>query len=299
MSQFDLDEAQTLARIIDSAWGLDKDKPPIEYLPERFLVNARNGLIFVSTISNTTKIDAVDYQSLTQDARVAVRISARYREDLYRWREEVRRILYEFRRPGRMKGIIGSNTYLEVTATRNDTDLSGWYATIFDVRLIGYCIPIESSGTIDPSTPTPVPNVRHADSFEWAGNVNYKKGSLCTKDGSLYLAMDANSGKEPPAEPWKLISADAAQEKITLFKVTLPAGEWKDGKYTAFHVGFKGGDEYKTEVYWSEDNFEDCISSGILLDSVTKNRGVFSQTKPLLNSVTLDVEVYKTMQVTE
>lgn len=268
MSQFDLDEAQTLARIIDSAWGLDKDKPPIEYLPERFLVNARNGLIFVSTISNTTKIDAVDYQSLTQDARVAVRISARYREDLYRWREEVRRILYEFRRPGRMKGIIGSNTYLEVTATRNDTDLSGWYATIFDVRLIGYCIPIESSGTVDPSTPTPVPNVRHADSFEWAGNVNYK-------------------------------TADAAQEKITLFKVTLPAGEWKDGKYTAFHVGFKGGDEYKTEVYWSEDNFEDCISSGILLDSVTKNRGIFTQTKPLLNSVTLDVEVYKTMQVTE
>lgn len=298
MTQFDLDEAQTLARIIDAAWGLDRDKPPIEYLPERFAVNARNGLIYVQTISNNTKIDAVDYQSLTQDAHVSIRISARFREDLYRWREEVRRIVLMFRRPGRLKGIIGNNTYLELTSTRNATDLSGWYATVFDIRMVGYCIPIDGDG-IDPTSPIVIPTKKTTTSFTWESNIAYPEGSMVVKDGSLYLAMAGNSGIEPPVEPWKLISADAAQSRIRTFSVFLPAGDWNGEPYTVNHLGFKGDAEYRTEVIWSDASFDDCIEAGITLTTVEDGKGTFTQTKPLINSVELYLDIYQITKVME
>lgn len=298
MSQFDLDEAQTLARIIDASWGLDKDKPPIEYLPERFAVNARNGLIYVQTISNNTKIDAVDYQSLTQDAHVSIRISARFREDLYRWREEVRRIILMFRRPGRLKGIIGNNTYMELTGTRNSTDLSGWYATVFEIRMVGYCIPIDGDG-LNPGTPTIPPAEKSSSSFKWDKNTSYPEGSMTVKDGRLYLALESNKGEEPPSDKWKLLSADESQERITTFSVFLPAGEWDDDRYTVKHRGFKGSPEYRTEVIWSDRSFDDCIDAGVCLESVEDGRGTFSITKPLINSVELYIDVYKTYEVLE
>lgn len=296
MSQFDLDEAQTLARIIDASWGLDKDKPPIEYLPERFAVNARNGLIYVQTISNSTRIDAVDYQSLTQDAHVSVRISARFREDLYRWREEVRRIILMFRRPGRLKGIIGNNTYMELTSTRNSTDLSGWYATVFDIRMVGYCIPIDGDGV---STGIPIipPAEKSTSSFKWDANSTYSEGSIAVKDGRLYLALQGSKGEAPPSDKWKLLSADESQERISSFSIFLPAGDWDERRCTIRHRGFKGSPEYRTEVIWPDRSFDDCINAGVCLESVEDGSGVFSQTNVLKNMAELYIDVYKTHEV--
>jgi hypothetical protein len=143
----DYDDAELVYNLIKDQWSLDAwDMPEIRFEPEAMMVNARNGFIYISSMSQSTQIASIDYESISQTGYVSVRLSSRFREDHFRWRNEIWRILMANRRLGRPDGRLGNYTFLEVTRSHRLTDLSGWYVTVFDVRLTGYCIPIDSTG---------------------------------------------------------------------------------------------------------------------------------------------------------
>lgn len=142
----DRDDAELIYNLIQEEWSLSHDRPEIRFKPEGLMINARNGVIFISSSSEMYKVSTVDYSTLDKTGYVSIRLSSRFWEDHYRWRTEIWRILMENRRLGRMDGRLGDYTFLEVTKTHKMTDLSGWYVTVFEVRLTGYCVPIDSSG---------------------------------------------------------------------------------------------------------------------------------------------------------
>jgi hypothetical protein len=142
----DYDDAELICNILQREWSLKHDRPEISFEPERLMMSARTGAVFVSNSSQSTSISSVDYATLDKIGYVSIRLSSRFREDHFRWRNEIWRILMDNRRPGRISGKLGDYTHLEVTKTHRMTDLSGWYVTVFEVRLIGYCVPIDSSG---------------------------------------------------------------------------------------------------------------------------------------------------------
>lgn len=143
----DFDDAELIYNLLVDQWSLDPwDTPEIRYEPEAMMVNARNGLIFISSMSQSTSIASIDYGSVTQTGYVSIRLSSRFKTDHFRWRNEIWRILMANRRLGRPDGRLGNYTFMEVTRTNRLTDLSGWYVSVFDVRLTGYCIPIDSTG---------------------------------------------------------------------------------------------------------------------------------------------------------
>lgn len=143
---YDYDDAELIYNLINDQWSLGYDRPEIRFEPEALMVNARNGLIYINGTSQSNSIASIDYDSLNKTGNVSIRLSSRFREDHVRWRNELWRILMANRRPGRPDGRLGNYTYLEVTRTHRMSDLSGWYVTIFDVRLTGYCIPIDTTG---------------------------------------------------------------------------------------------------------------------------------------------------------
>ena len=143
----DYDDAELIYNLVKDQWSLDPwDMPEIRFEPEALMVNARNGLIYISSMSQTTQIASIDYGYVTQTGFVSVRLSSRFRVDHFRWRNEIWRILMASRRLGRPDGRLGNYTFLEVTRTHRMNDLSGWYVTVFDIRLTGNCIPIDTTG---------------------------------------------------------------------------------------------------------------------------------------------------------
>ena len=143
----DYDDAELIYNLIKDQWSLDPwDMPEIRFEPEALMVNARNGLVYIASMSQTTQIASTDYGYVTQTGFVSVRLSSRFRVDHFRWRNEIWRILMANRRLGRPDGRLGNYTFLEVTRTHRMNDLSGWYVTVFDIRLTGNCIPIDTTG---------------------------------------------------------------------------------------------------------------------------------------------------------
>lgn len=141
----DTDDARLITDLLSEQWSLE-DRPEIRYEPEAFIVDARNGLIYISSISQTARISSVDYASVSRTGTVSVRLSSRFREDHFRWRDEIWRILLANRRLGRRDGRLGNYTYLEVPRNNSMNDLSGWYVTTFEIRMTGYFVPLESTG---------------------------------------------------------------------------------------------------------------------------------------------------------
>lgn len=141
------DDVRMVTEILRRDWSIGLENPlNIEYEPEQMMVNGRIGNIYVYHVSRENSISTVDYRTLRRQSKVAVRVANRFRENHYAWCDEVYRILMANRRPGIGPCGLHNYTYLEVTSDRHFTDLSGWYVTTFDVKLIGYAVPLHSAG---------------------------------------------------------------------------------------------------------------------------------------------------------
>lgn len=146
------EDERIVCDLLKSQWSLGPSGPvPVfAYLPESFLMNAgRTGSVYVYPVSATEEPSSTDYSTVKRVAYVAVRLSNRGRDQHFAEAREVRRILAANRRLGQSrdgKGNLGWYTYLEVTGIRRATDLSGWYATTFEIRLTTYNLPFRSAG---------------------------------------------------------------------------------------------------------------------------------------------------------
>lgn len=132
-----------LCELLEQEWdtGLN-DKPTFTYQPESLMVNARLGTIHVERLTRTNGIDTSDYRTVRRNSYLSVKISCRFRETMLSWGEEFYRIIMENRRAPTIRPW----EFMEISAERPTPDLSGWYTTVFDIKLTRYCEPIRSHG---------------------------------------------------------------------------------------------------------------------------------------------------------
>ena len=144
-NKFYTDDAGLIANMLKEQWSLGPDyMPNVTYIPEEMAVNSRLGMIFVYRLTRQNRITTVDYRTYGRDSYVSIKISTRLRKDMFAFADEVYRILLANRRLGqdRMEGY----TYLEIQNDRELRDLSGYYTTTIDVRLVTYNKAIRSAG---------------------------------------------------------------------------------------------------------------------------------------------------------
>lgn len=133
MGKYFRDVPQMVAGWIKRDWSLGPQQTPnVEYIPEKFIMNARVGTIFVYPTYMSEDIASTNYDYVTRTARVSIKVSTRMRETHYSWVDEVYRILYVNRRRG-VKCMDGWE-FLEILSNRPMQDLSGWYTTTIDVK---------------------------------------------------------------------------------------------------------------------------------------------------------------------
>jgi hypothetical protein len=139
------DDCQLIYDLLQKDWNLDDDvKPTMSYQPEAYMMNARAGAIYIYPVSRQQTVSSTDYRTLQRTTMLGIKLSTRTRERQFSWGQEIYRILMANRRAGQ-DGLKGYS-YIEVLNDRQSTDLSGWYSTTFDVKLITYVLPIVSGG---------------------------------------------------------------------------------------------------------------------------------------------------------
>lgn len=139
------DDVQFIAKLLKDQWSLGPGhEAPIEFLPESFMMNGRQGSIYVYQIARTNRITTSDYRTYERRSEITIRVSNRFRDEHFRWAQEVYRILMEWRRAGIYK--LNGYSRIEVTSDHTDRDLSGYYASSISLSLINHAVPIESVG---------------------------------------------------------------------------------------------------------------------------------------------------------
>lgn len=144
-TEFFTDDAKLIYDLLNDNWSLNKDmRPTMAYVPEAYMMNAREGSIYVYPISRQNSITSMDYRTMGRTSMVGIKLSARVRERYFEWSQEVYRIMLANRRKG--FNDLNGYYYIEVMDDRQATDLTGWYSTTFDIKLTTYVKPIVSAG---------------------------------------------------------------------------------------------------------------------------------------------------------
>lgn len=139
------DDTALIAGLLKDNWSLGPGREPaIAYKPESYLVNSRYGNIYVYLTSRSSRISSTDYRTLQRNAHVGIRVSSRFRENHFDICEEVYRILLGARRAG--KDVLYPYTFLEIPAEHHSNDMTGWYMTTIDVKLVSYNTPLHRGG---------------------------------------------------------------------------------------------------------------------------------------------------------
>lgn len=143
--KFYTDDAELIQRLLRENWDLGIDEhPTIVWGRDSFMADARLGIIQVYQMTRSLSPASIDYRCLNRTSYVGVRVSNQNRERHYAWCDEVYRILMAFRRAG--PKMLNGMQFLEVINDKFQNDLSGWYTTTFDVRLVSYSKPVVSAG---------------------------------------------------------------------------------------------------------------------------------------------------------
>lgn len=139
------DDVGFIAKLLKDNWSLGPGhEAPIEYVPESFIMNARQGAIYVYQVSRTNRKSTSDYRTYERRSDMTIRISNRFREEHFLWAQEVYRILMEWRRAGIWK--LNGYSAIDVTSDHTDRDLSGFYTSNISIAMINFAVPIESIG---------------------------------------------------------------------------------------------------------------------------------------------------------
>lgn len=147
-TEFYPDDERMLAELLKDQWSLPIGyEPVIQYEPESYMVNAGVGSIYIYTTSTSPQINTTDYNAVGLTTYASFRVSARVREFHRMWCNEILRIIIANRRIG--KCVLGPYTYMEPLAIRKTNDLSGWYTTTIEARLVSHNTPIRSAGMGD------------------------------------------------------------------------------------------------------------------------------------------------------
>lgn len=140
------DDAKLIADILRRDWPTAPgvDPPQINYERESYMVNAREGAIFVEASSIPENIADSDYRTVTRNGRASVTVSCRFRDKMFDWGEKVCDILYGVRRAGWKE--LAPYTHLTIASRRLMNNASGWYSMVIELRLTGYHVPVDSDG---------------------------------------------------------------------------------------------------------------------------------------------------------
>lgn len=148
MGRYYRDVPQMVANWFKTQWSLGPQQTPnVEYIPEKFIMNARVGAIYVYPTYMNEDIASTNYDYVTRSARVSIKVSTRFRDTQYAWVDEVYRILYVNRRRGKI--CMDGWEFLEILSNRPTQDLSGWYTNTIDVKFTDNADYIESIGIGD------------------------------------------------------------------------------------------------------------------------------------------------------
>lgn len=139
------DDSRLFAEMLRDQWSLGPGEAPVvEYKPESYFIQSRIGSIYVYQLSMPLSISTVDYRTMQRLGYVSMRLSTRDRERHYVWGQELMRILLANRRSPVLRE--WGYTFYEITSVKQTPDLSGWYTSTIDVRLVCYNRPIRSDG---------------------------------------------------------------------------------------------------------------------------------------------------------
>jgi len=140
-------DAKLLCEIIKADWAIGLDNPlNIEFETEQQMVNSRVGNIFVYQVHRTNEIGTTDYRTLNRVSKLAIKVSTRFWKNHMEWCDEVYRILMQNRRLGKGKFNLGNYIYIEIPTETTYQDLSGWWCTTFDVKLVASHVPLYTDG---------------------------------------------------------------------------------------------------------------------------------------------------------
>ena len=144
------DDAKLLCDILAEDWPdtPGEPRPQFVYEREKLMMDSRYGSVFVYLISSQRMVSDTDFRTADRMPRLAIKLSCRSRELMFRWARIIESILQSRRRAMRA---VSPYTYLEVTNERPDNSADGWYTYTYDIKLTGYHVPILGSGVFKPS----------------------------------------------------------------------------------------------------------------------------------------------------
>lgn len=139
------DDAAMICDMLRNDWPDTPGEPhPVfVYDRESAIMDSRYGSVFVYLVSSGKSIADTDYRTVDRMPRLAVKLSCRSRDLMFRWGRIIESILQSRRRGMRC---ISPYTFLEITNERPDNSSDGWYSYTFDIKLTGFHIPVRSSG---------------------------------------------------------------------------------------------------------------------------------------------------------
>ena len=139
------DDVGCITKILKDDWSLGPyDTPVIDFVPEATMAMAIPAYIYVYQVSRYNSISSTDYRTLQRNSFIGIRISTRSRDVLYRYMDEVYRIMMANRRAGPQ--FLNHYSYLEVINDHIDNSSVGWYSATIDVKMIAYCFRVKSPG---------------------------------------------------------------------------------------------------------------------------------------------------------
>lgn len=141
---FYTDDPRMIAEMLKRDWSLGPEMSPnITYDPRSFFQANRVGGIYVYKRSAPQRITSTDYQAVQRESNVSIRVSNPMRDNHIAWVQEVYRILYSNRRH---HPVLNDYLFLEVLGDDESNDLTSYYVTTVNVKLIRYNKPIRSAG---------------------------------------------------------------------------------------------------------------------------------------------------------
>ena len=140
-----VDDVKLITDMLNENWSFGvEDHPIISYDQDTVMANGRDAYIFVYQVSRYNSVSSTDYATLQRNSFVGIRISTMGRDQMYKYMNEVYRIIMDFRRAGPKH--LNQYTFMEAVNDHIDNGSLGWYSATIDVKLMNYCFHLKSPG---------------------------------------------------------------------------------------------------------------------------------------------------------
>lgn len=144
------DDSRTVCDLLRDNWNLGMMENPNWYQDQRAMTrNNRPGSIYVYMMGPTLVKSGIDYSMARHTSRLSIDIQVpQSRERIFKWVNEVLRILYDYRRGGKCK--LNGWDYIDITSISPKTGYTSFYHVIIDIALICEVRQLNPSGFNNP-----------------------------------------------------------------------------------------------------------------------------------------------------